>query len=99
LGALVHPTASGEARAPLFLLPVRIEGGAGKKPYTILIDGDEIAAPNHCLVQWLRVNHSVRIPELETPTADAGPMKRRLVVDGRERPMRELARLAGTLPA
>jgi hypothetical protein len=70
LGALIHPTPSGEARAPLFLLPVRIEGGAGNKPYTILVDGDEIAAPNHCLIQWLRVNHSVRIPELESPTTD-----------------------------
>ncbi|WP_229874374.1 DUF4011 domain-containing protein [Amycolatopsis deserti] len=73
LGALVHPTPSGEAHAPLFLLPVRIEGGTGRRPYTIVIDGAETAAPNYCLVQWLRVRHGVRIRELEDPiTDDAG---------------------------
>ncbi|MFL6122914.1 DUF4011 domain-containing protein, partial [Actinophytocola sp.] len=70
LGSLVHPTPTGEAHAPLFLLPVRIEGGAGNRPYTVLIDGAEIAAPNHCLVQWLRVKHGVRIAELEKPILD-----------------------------
>jgi Protein of unknown function (DUF4011)/AAA domain/REase_MTES_1575 len=71
LGSLVHPTPSGEAHAPLFLLPVRIEGGAGNRPYTVLIDGAELAAPNHCLVQWLRVKHGVWIAELEKPILDA----------------------------
>lgn len=70
LGSLVHPTPSGEAHAPLFLLPVRIEGGAGNRPYTVLIDGAEVAAPNHCLVQWLRVKHGVWIAELEKPILD-----------------------------
>lgn len=70
LGTLVHPGPSGDAHAPLFLLPVRIEGGTGRKPYTVSIDGDELAAPNWCLVQWLRVKHGVRIPELENPITD-----------------------------
>ncbi|TDV52019.1 DUF4011 domain-containing protein [Actinophytocola oryzae] len=70
LGSLVHPTPSGDAHAPLFLLPVRIEGGAGNRPYTVLIDGAEVAAPNHCLVQWLRVKHGVWIAELEQPILD-----------------------------
>lgn len=70
LGALVHPTPSGEAHAPLFLLPVRIEGGTGRRPYTIVIDGAETAAPNYCLVQWLRVRHGVRIRELDDPIFD-----------------------------
>ncbi len=70
LGSLVHPTPSGEAHSPLFLLPVRIEGGAGNRPYTVLIDGAEVAAPNHCLVQWLRVKHGVWIAELEKPILD-----------------------------
>lgn len=70
LGSLVHPTPSGEAHAPLFLLPVRIEGGAGNRPYTVLVDGAEVAAPNHCLVQWLRVKHGVWIAELEKPILD-----------------------------
>lgn len=69
-GTLVHPGTSGEAHAPLFLLPVRIEGGTGNSPYTVVIDGDEIAAPNYCLVEWLRVKHGVTIPELSDPILD-----------------------------
>lgn len=70
LGALVHSSRTGEARAPLFLLPVRLEGGSGHKPYSIVADGDEIATPNHCLIEWLRVHHGLRIPELANPVTD-----------------------------
>ncbi|MEV7988205.1 DUF4011 domain-containing protein [Micromonospora sp. NPDC085948] len=71
IGTLVHTkTTGGEAYAPLFLLPVRIEGGSGRRPYAMVIDGTEVASPNHCLVEWLRVRHSVRIPELERPVLD-----------------------------
>ncbi|MBB3038244.1 DUF4011 domain-containing protein [Hoyosella altamirensis] len=67
LGSLVHPTATGDAHAPLFLLPVSLQSGAGNRPYSIVIDGDEIAAPNQCLVQWLRVRHNVTIDALANP--------------------------------
>ncbi|MEU8082368.1 DUF4011 domain-containing protein [Micromonospora sp. NPDC049101] len=71
IGTLVHTKATGgEAYAPLFLLPVRIEGGTGRRPYAMVIDGTEAASPNHCLVEWLRVKHNVRIPELEWPVLD-----------------------------
>ncbi|MBT8226578.1 MAG: DUF4011 domain-containing protein [Dactylosporangium sp.] len=71
LGTLVHPKSTGdEANAPLFLLPVRIEGGVGGGAYHLVIDGAETAAPNHCLIEWLRVRHGVRIPQLENPTRD-----------------------------
>ncbi|MFI7492722.1 DUF4011 domain-containing protein [Micromonospora echinaurantiaca] len=71
IGTLVHTkTSGGEAYAPLFLLPVRIEGGAGRRPYALVIDGTEVASPNHCLVEWLRVKHGVRIRELEQPVLD-----------------------------
>ncbi|MEU1966397.1 DUF4011 domain-containing protein [Micromonospora sediminicola] len=71
IGTLVHPRATGgEAYAPLFLLPVRIEGGTGRRPYAMVIDGAEVASPNHCLIEWLRVKHGVRIPELEQPVRD-----------------------------
>ncbi|SCF06544.1 Part of AAA domain-containing protein [Micromonospora coriariae] len=71
IGTLVHTkTTGGEAFAPLFLLPVRIEGGSGRRPYAMVIDGTEVASPNHCLIEWLRVKHSVRIPELERPVLD-----------------------------
>jgi len=71
LGTLVHrKEGGGEAHAPLFLLPVRLEGGAGRAPYHIVIDGTEVATPNQCLVEWLRVKHRVRLPALENPTLD-----------------------------
>lgn len=71
IGTLVHTkTTGGEAYAPLFLLPVRIEGGSGRRPYAMVIDGTEVASPNYCLIEWLRVKHGVRIPELEQPVLD-----------------------------
>ncbi|MET8909517.1 DUF4011 domain-containing protein [Micromonospora sp. NPDC004551] len=71
IGTLVHTkTTGGEAYAPLFLLPVRIEGGSGRRPYSMVIDGTEVASPNYCLIEWLRVKHGVRIPELEQPVLD-----------------------------
>ncbi|MEU4162131.1 DUF4011 domain-containing protein [Actinoplanes sp. NPDC026670] len=71
IGTMVHPKArGGEAHAPLFLLPVRIEGGAGRLAYHLVIDGSQIASANQCLVEWLRVRHGVQIAELERPIRD-----------------------------
>ncbi len=71
IGTLVHTKGTGgEAHAPLFLLPVRIEGGTGRRPYYLVVDGTEIASPNYCLIEWLRVKHAVQIPELEHPARD-----------------------------
>ncbi|NKS42692.1 DUF3320 domain-containing protein [Rhodococcus hoagii] len=71
LGALIHHTSSGaEARAPLFLLPVKIVGGTGRSPYQIVVDATEVATPNYCLVEWLRLKHNVSIDALETPKLD-----------------------------
>ncbi|OQQ26371.1 DNA/RNA helicase [Prescottella equi] len=71
LGALIHHTSSGaEARAPLFLLPVKIVGGSGRSPYQIVVDATEVATPNYCLVEWLRLKHNVSIDALETPKLD-----------------------------
>lgn len=71
LGALIHPRPNGgEARAPLFVIPVRIEGGSGKAPYRLLVDGQELAAPNYCLIEWLRVKHEAAIPQLSEPILD-----------------------------
>lgn len=71
VGALVHQTPSGkDARAPLFLLPVKIEGGSGRSVFQIRVDTTNVASPNHCLVEWLRIKHGVRIEALETPKLD-----------------------------
>jgi len=71
VGALVHRTPSEkDARAPLFLLPVKIEGGSGRSPFEVRVDTTSVAAPNHCLVEWLRIKHDVRIEALENPGLD-----------------------------
>ncbi|UOT04493.1 DUF4011 domain-containing protein [Rhodococcus opacus] len=71
LGALIHHTSTGrEARAPLFLLPVRITGGTGRSPFQIVVDTSEVATPNYCLVEWLRLKHNVSIDALEKPKLD-----------------------------
>lgn len=71
LGALIHRTSTGaEARAPLFLLPVKIIGGAGRQYFQIIVDTTEVATPNHCLVEWLRLKHNVYIEALASPVLD-----------------------------
>ena len=71
LGALVHPKKTGgEARAPLFLLPIRIGGGLASRPFTIALDGQEIAQPNLCLLQWLKTTHGLDLPALAEPAID-----------------------------
>lgn len=70
-GALIHKTTNGrEARAPLFLVPARLEGGSGRSEFRVTVDPANIAAPNHCLVEWLRLKHNVSIPSLSTPQLD-----------------------------
>lgn len=70
-GSLVHRTSGGkEARAPLFLVPAKLEGGTGRSEFRVTVDPSNTAAPNYCLVEWLRIKHDVRIAELEEPRLD-----------------------------
>ena len=70
-GGLMHATSTGRpARAPLFLLPVKVTGGSGRSPFRIVVDTSGTSTPNYCLVEWLRLKHSVSIPSLETPPLD-----------------------------
>jgi len=71
LGTLIHSKADGsEARAPLFLLPVRLTGGIAFTPYAMTLDGGEIAEPNLCLLQWLKTTKGVELGELANPSLD-----------------------------
>jgi len=71
LGTLVHTKADGsEARAPLFLLPVRLTGGLAFTPYAITLDGDDVAQPNLCLLQWLKTTKGLDLTELAAPSLD-----------------------------
>lgn len=71
IGALVHTKSDGtEARAPLFLLPVRLTGGLAFTPYSMKLDGEEIAHPNLCLLQWLKTTKGLELTDLENPALD-----------------------------
>jgi hypothetical protein len=71
LGTLVHSRADGsEARAPLFLLPVRLTGGLAFSPYALTLDGEELAQPNLCLLQWLKTTKGVDLTALSSPALD-----------------------------
>ena len=71
LGTLVHPKPNGgEARAPLFLLPVRITGGLAFTSYSMKLDGDETAQPNLVLLEWLKSTKGLDLDELANPLLD-----------------------------
>lgn len=58
-------------RSPLLLIPARLEGGVRGKPhYKIHIDEGGYAVPNYSLLEKLRVNFGLEIPELMRPPSD-----------------------------
>jgi hypothetical protein len=56
-------------RSPLFVVPVRL-GGNAASGFTITLDSGGEITPNYCLVEKLRSELGLRIPELETPDLD-----------------------------
>lgn len=65
-GATSVPT---ETAAPLFLLPVRLEGKRGG-PFRIVGDDVDGALPNQTLIEKLHVDFDLVVPELEQPDND-----------------------------
>ncbi|MDR2093575.1 MAG: DUF4011 domain-containing protein [Azoarcus sp.] len=77
LGTLIHPGHGGkEARAPLFLLPVKLGGGLGAGAYYLIPgEGEAAAQPNLCLLEWLRVTQGLAFDALsghDPDEADGG---------------------------
>lgn len=71
LGTMRYTSKNGkDARAPLFLLPVRLRGGSGRSRFTIQADNSAEATPNHSLVEWLHQEHGVHITALSEPKLD-----------------------------
>ncbi|MDR0564194.1 MAG: DUF4011 domain-containing protein [Azoarcus sp.] len=73
LGSLAYPKSGGEeARAPLFLLPVKLTPVPGvKTSFSISIVGDDQAQPNRCLIEWLRVAHNMTLDGLDAASLDS----------------------------
>ena len=60
------------ARSPLFLLPVELTGSR-TRPYEIRLESNAEIQPNHCLIEKLRQEFNLSLPQLEQPpTDDAG---------------------------
>lgn len=70
LGALSWKTTTDqEALAPLFLLPVRLEGRK-KQRFRLSMEEGAKAEPNWCLIEKLRSDFNLTIPVLEEPPED-----------------------------
>jgi hypothetical protein len=73
LGTLAWTDGARRGAAPLFLVPIRLTGGAGRgravTPFTIEIDDNRERVPNYCLIEKLR-DYDLDIPELEIPEMD-----------------------------
>ena len=69
-GDLVNGTiASVEGRAPLILVPVRVQGREATG-YSIVIDDAAEPVANYCLIEKLRQTHGLSLDTLETPVTD-----------------------------
>jgi len=70
LGALSWKDAKGStALAPLFLLPVTVDGRKGRR-YSLQAEPGAQVQPNYCLQEKLRRDFGVEIPVLANPPAD-----------------------------
>jgi len=66
--------------APLFLVPVRIEGSRGATHRIVTDEGAEIT-PNYCLREKLKQAYDLDIAELETPELDDAGIDVRGLID------------------
>lgn len=58
-----------EALSPLFLLPVELTGNTSR-PYSIRVEPNSELKPNHCLIEKIRIEHGVSLPQLIEPPSD-----------------------------
>jgi very-short-patch-repair endonuclease len=65
----VNGGAPKDVRSPLFVVPVRLSGNA-TSGFVVSLDADGVITPNYCLVEKLRAELSLQIPDLETPDSD-----------------------------
>jgi hypothetical protein len=90
LGTLIHTRPDGrEARAPLFLMPVRLTGGLSFTPYFLAAEGDDLATPNLCLLQWFETTQGLDLSELRKPAIDDSGIAIEAVFDGIRRQLAE----------
>jgi len=69
LGSLAWEDAGRHATAPLFLLPVVLQGRHGR-PFEVRVEEGAFAQPNRCLLEKLRVAKGLEIPHFTEPESD-----------------------------
>ena len=71
LGLLRWPYKPGRmADAPIILVPVTLTLRPRSKQFTLSIDSSSHASPNYALIEWLRREHDLDIPDLVEPQTD-----------------------------
>ena len=58
------------AEAPLILVPVNISTVRGRQEFSLSLDTSQQTTPNAALIEWLRREHGLSIPDLAEPLAD-----------------------------
>ncbi|WP_100350241.1 AAA domain-containing protein [Luteimicrobium subarcticum] len=73
IGTLRWPYKPGaSAAAPLILVPVKITARRGHAAFTLALDTAGQTTPNMALLEWLRREHGLAIPELAELATDRG---------------------------
>jgi hypothetical protein len=58
------------ADAPLILVPVNISVVRGRQDFTLSLDASQQTTPNAALIEWLKREHGLSIPNLAEPLTD-----------------------------
>lgn len=74
IGTLEWDESGKQGKAPMFLVPVKIMGGRGTTPFTLVLDETRQVEPNYCLVEKLRASWGLHVPELINPGEDDSGM-------------------------
>ncbi|QWW19011.1 DUF4011 domain-containing protein [Schaalia sp. 19OD2882] len=70
LGTLVWETKGKEVRSPLVFVPVELLRVSKNSPYKLRLDSSGSSTPNYSLIERLRTDLGLRMPELSDPAAD-----------------------------
>ena len=70
LGTLVWGTKGKELRSPLVFIPVELEHVSKNSPYRLRVDPTGGTTPNYSLIERLRVDLGLELPELAEPIED-----------------------------
>lgn len=70
LGTLVWQTKERELHSPLVFIPVELEHVSKNSPYRLCVDSTGGTTPNYSLIERLRVDLGLELPELAEPIED-----------------------------